>query len=74
MTKLKEEIITPLTVKSNYPKWFFIIRFSFASTSVHRTNATLIIMKINDLEEFGFNKVMIMTMKELIFWWICCEL
>ena len=50
VTKLKEEVVTLLTIKSNSPEWFFIIRFSFTSATVHRTHATLIIMKINDLE------------------------
>ena len=55
--KIKEEVFNPLTVKSDTPKWFCTRRFSFTHATVHRTHATLIRMKIYDLEELGFKEV-----------------
>ena len=57
LTKLKEEDIATLTVKSNTTKYFCMRRFSFVWTKVNGTHATLIIIKFNDLEELGFNEV-----------------
>ena len=57
MTKLKGDVVTPLTFKSDAPESLCMRRFSFTSATAHRTCATLIRMKINDSEELGLNEV-----------------
>ena len=56
-TKLKEEEIMTLNVKSNTHEWVCIRRFSFISTTVHTMHVILIRMIINHLEELGFDEV-----------------